>query len=121
MAGDMNRAAQLLREALARDDPTAGVVQFIDARGPADLLTLKAARALAAADVLACDPGASAEVLALARRDAERVSEPSPERLAELAARGLRVARLVTGPEWRRETVALAELGADVEVLPIAG
>jgi len=122
MAGDMGRAAQLLREALARDDPAAGLVQFIDARGPAETLTLKAARALAAADVLACDADASAEVLALARRDAERLTgDPLPERLAELAARGLRVARLVTAPEWRRETVALAELGVDVEVLPIAG
>jgi precorrin-2 dehydrogenase/sirohydrochlorin ferrochelatase len=122
LAGDMGRAAQLLREALARDDPAAGLVQFIDARGPAEALTLKAARALAAADVLACDENASAEVLALARRDAERLTgEPAPERLAELAARGLRVARLVTTPEWRRETVALAELGVDVEVLPIAG
>jgi precorrin-2 dehydrogenase/sirohydrochlorin ferrochelatase len=122
MAGDMNRAAELLRESLERDDPAAGIVQFIDARGPADLLTLKAARALAAADVLACDEGASREVLALARRDAERLTgDVLPERLAELAARGLRVARLVTGPEWRRETVALAELGVDVEILPIAG
>jgi hypothetical protein len=31
------------------------------------------------------------------------------------------VARLIVDPEWRRETVALAELGVDVEVLPIAG
>jgi len=122
MAGDMARAAQLLREALSRDDPAAGLVQFIDARGPAEALTLKAARALAAADVLACDADASPEVLALARRDAERLTgDFAPERLAELVARGLRVARLVTAPEWRRESVALAELGVDVEVLPIAG
>jgi precorrin-2 dehydrogenase/sirohydrochlorin ferrochelatase len=122
MAGDLAGATTLLREALARDDPAAGIVQYIDARGPAERLTLKAARALAAADVLACDDGASPEVLALARRDAERLAAgAAPERLAELTARGLRVARLVTDPEWRRESVALAELGVEVEVLPIAG
>ena len=122
MAGDMGRATQLLREALARDDPASGLVQFIDARGPAERLTLQAARALAAADVLVIDEGASGEVVGLTRRDAERLEgSQAPERLAELTARGLRVARLIVGPEWRRETVALAELSVDVEVLPIAG
>ena len=53
------------------------MVQFIDARGPADLLTLRAARALAAADVLVCDEDAHADVLALARRDAERTGPQS--------------------------------------------
>jgi precorrin-2 dehydrogenase/sirohydrochlorin ferrochelatase len=120
MRGDQASAAQLLRAALARDEPGAGMVQFIDARGPADLLTLRAARALASADVLACDAEAHAEVLALARRDAERTGPQAPERLAELAARGLRVARLVTGAAWRTELVRLAEAGVETEVLPIA-
>jgi precorrin-2 dehydrogenase/sirohydrochlorin ferrochelatase len=120
MDGDMDRAAGLLREALARDTPDAGRVQFIDARGPADRLTLQAARALAAADVLVCDAETSAEVLALARRDAERTGLQSVERLAELTARGLTVARLVTGTAWRTEQVALAEHGVDTEVLPIS-
>jgi precorrin-2 dehydrogenase/sirohydrochlorin ferrochelatase len=119
MEGDMDRATALLREALSRDEPGAGRVQFIDARGPADRLTLKAARALAAADVLVCDGGASDEVLALARRDAERMGPQSVEHLAELTARGLRVARLVTGTAWRTEQVSLAEHGVDTEVLPI--
>ncbi|HEY2751503.1 NAD(P)-dependent oxidoreductase [Phenylobacterium sp.] len=120
MRGDQARASQLLRAALERDEPGAGMVQFIDARGPADLLTLRAARALASADVLACDAEAHAEVLALARRDAERTGPQAPERLAELAARGLRVARLVTGAAWRTELVRLAEAGVETEVLPIA-
>ena len=121
MAGDQPLAIRLLREALARDEPGTGAVQYIDARGPADRLTLKAARALAAADLLVCDDGASDEVLGLARRDAERLGPQSAERLAELAARGLRIARLVTGTAWRTEQVSLAEHGVDTEVLPIAG
>ena len=120
-AGNMALATTLLREALAGDAPSAGRVQYIDARGPADLLTLRAARALAAADVLVLDAGAHAEVLGLARRDAERLEGQAPEQLAVLAAEGLCVARLVVDPDWRREHAALIAAGVDVEVLPIAG
>jgi precorrin-2 dehydrogenase/sirohydrochlorin ferrochelatase len=120
-AGDLVRASELLRKALAGDSPGLGLVQFVDARGPADLLTLRAARALAAADVLVCDAGAHAEVLALTRRDAERLRLQSPKRLAELAGKGLRVARLVVDPDWRSEHAALTAAGVDVEILPIAG
>ena len=120
MAGDLDRATRLLREALASGHAGAGQVQFIDARGPAERLSLRAARALAAADVLVCDAEVDAEVLGLARRDADRMEPQSAERLAEFAARGLRVARLITGVQWRRETQSLAELGVAIEVLPIA-
>jgi len=119
--GDKAQAMRLLREALSRGEPGAGRVQFIDARGPADLLTLRAARALAAADVLVCDGDAHAEILALARRDAERTGPQAPERLAQLAAQGLRVARLITGVAWRAEQTALEAAGVETEVLPIAG
>jgi precorrin-2 dehydrogenase/sirohydrochlorin ferrochelatase len=121
MAGDSGRAAQLLREALAAGQLAAGAVQFVDARGPADLLTLRAARALAAADVLVPDEGAHADVLALARRDAERRGPQTPEALAELAGSGLRVVRLIVGTGWRQELAALDAAGAPTEVLPIAG
>ena len=120
LRGDQPQAVRLLREALAQDAPGVGAVQFIDARGPADLLTLRAARALASADVLVCDEGAHAEVLALARRDAERSGPQPPEGLAELAAKGLRIARLITGTSWRSELAALEPMGVPVEVLPIA-
>src|SRR5579862_5946798 len=63
MRGDQAEAVRLLREVLARDEPGAGAVQFIDARGPADRLTLRAARALAAADLLVCDEGAHPDIL----------------------------------------------------------
>jgi precorrin-2 dehydrogenase / sirohydrochlorin ferrochelatase len=120
MRGDQATAVALLREALAQDEPGAGRVQFIDARGPADLLTLRAARALASADLLVCDEAAHEDILALARRDAERSGAQPPERLAGLAAQGLRVARLITGTAWRAEQAALEALGVETEVLPIA-
>jgi len=120
-AGDMGRAADLMRAALAGDSPGAGLVQYIDARGPVDLLTLRAARALAAADVLVCDTAADADVLALTRRDAARMIDVTPERLARMALEGMRVARLVAAPDWRSEHAALTAAGVDVEVLPIAG
>jgi precorrin-2 dehydrogenase / sirohydrochlorin ferrochelatase len=120
LRGEQGEAVRLLREALAQDAPGVGAVLFIDARGPADLLTLRAARALASADVLVCDEGAHAEVLALARRDAERSGPQSAERLAELAGEGQRVARLITGTSWRSELAALESKGVSVDVLPIA-
>jgi ABC-type ATPase with predicted acetyltransferase domain len=60
-------------------------------------------------------------VLALTRRDAERLPLQAPKRLAEMASKGLRVARLVVDPDWRSEHAALIAAGVDVEVLPIAG
>jgi precorrin-2 dehydrogenase/sirohydrochlorin ferrochelatase len=120
MAGDLDRAATLLRAALRGDAPPAGRVQFIDARGPVDLLTLRAARALAAADVLVCDPAAHAEVLALARRDAERLAPLPAKDLADLAGQGRRVARLIVEAGWRQEEALLTAAGVDTEILPIA-
>lgn len=120
MAGDMARAAGLLRAALAKEGPLAGAVQFVDARGPVDLLTLRAARALAAADVLAADAEADPEVLALARRDSERLAAPTAEQLAAIAATGRRVVRLIVGTAWRQELATLDEAGVPTEVL-VAG
>jgi precorrin-2 dehydrogenase/sirohydrochlorin ferrochelatase len=120
MAGDTARATRLLREALASDRPPMGVVQFVDARGPADLLTLRAARALAGADVLIADEGAHGEVLGLARRDAERHGPTGVEHLAALAGEGRRVVRLIVGVAWRHELAALDAAGVLTEVVPIA-
>lgn len=118
---DMAAALTLLRAALASDAPVAGLVQFIDAAGPADLLTLRAARALAAADVLVCDPDCDPQVLSLARRDAERLGPQSVARLRDLTLQGLRVGRLTTGAAWRAEQGDLAAADVATEVLPIAG
>lgn len=120
IAGDMEGARERLRAALFDTPGLSGLVQYIDARGPADLLTLRAARALSAADVLVCDPEAHDDVLALARRDAERFGPRTPDQLAEFAAEGLTVARLITGSSWRTEQAALHRAGVTTEVLPIA-
>lgn len=119
-SGDMEGAKERLRAALFDTPMLLGAVQYIDARGPADLLTLRAARALAAADVLVCDPDAHADVLALARRDAQRLDGRTVDQLAQLAGEGLTVARLVTGTAWRTEQAALDARGLSTSVLPIA-
>lgn len=120
LAGDMEGAKDRLRAALIEGAALYGRVQYIDARGPADLLTLRAARALSAADVLVCDVDVHAEVLALTRRDAERLDARTPAQLAELAAEGLIVGRLITGSAWRTEQAALEAAGVTTEILPIA-
>ena len=117
MQGDQKLAIRLLLDALASDAPSAGRVQFIDARGPADLLTLRAARALSAADILVCDPDTHGEVLALARRDAERLSNQTPDQLAALAAQGLVIARLTSGEAWRDEQATLNASGVETEAV----
>jgi siroheme synthase (precorrin-2 oxidase/ferrochelatase) len=74
LAGDGARAESLLRGAIAAGLTTAGSVRLIDGAGPADLLTLRAARALAEADVLVIDPDADPGIVSVARRDARRVA-----------------------------------------------
>jgi precorrin-2 dehydrogenase/sirohydrochlorin ferrochelatase len=95
LAGDSVRAAALLREALASLDGHAtamGRVDFIIADGPADLISLRAVRALSQADVLIADAVRSAAILAMARRDARRLplAEMATLRLIGLAGEGLR-------------------------------
>jgi precorrin-2 dehydrogenase/sirohydrochlorin ferrochelatase len=118
-AGDMGEAARLLREALAKGPSAVGKVQFVAGRGPADLLTLRASRALAAADILAADPDADAEVLAMSRRDAEwmLVADATPKRIIALAQSGLRVVRVICGPVPQGDLQAIAAAGVAVEVL----
>ncbi|WP_309643550.1 NAD(P)-dependent oxidoreductase [Phenylobacterium sp.] len=118
-SGDMEAATRLLREALAKGPSAQGKVQFVAGRGPADLLTLRASRALAAADVLAADAQADPEILALARRDAERLAPEAatPDKLIALAASGLRVVRVICGPPAAADLQVLAAAGTAIEVL----
>src|SRR4051812_8692106 len=74
LAGDADKAEALLREAIAAGHAASGWVRILDGAGPADLITLRAARALSEADVLVIDPDASADIVALGRRDAHRIA-----------------------------------------------
>lgn len=119
MTGDMEAAERRLRDALAKGEHGLGVVQLLDARGPAELLTLKASRALAEADILICDAGVDPNVVSLARRDAERLAPATvqPEQLKSMVEEGKRVIRLTDGPVPADD---LAEAGVVVEILPFA-
>ena len=95
-AGREEEARAALLDAAATDAPAPGFVHFVGAPAEADLLTLRAQRVLGEADVVLHDAGVPAEVLAAARRDADRLPAPQAEAGA-LAAGGARVVRLVAG------------------------
>jgi uroporphyrin-III C-methyltransferase / precorrin-2 dehydrogenase / sirohydrochlorin ferrochelatase len=135
-AGRPAAARQALRANLRAVAPTAGHVALVGA-GPGDpeLLTLKALRLLQAADVIVTDRLVSADVLNLARRDADRIDVgkarnrhtlPQDEinaLLVRLAREGRRVVRLKGGDPFvfgrgGEEIECLARAGIDFEVVP---
>ncbi|MES2035703.1 MAG: NAD(P)-dependent oxidoreductase [Pseudomonadota bacterium] len=119
MAGDAATADRLMTEALANNGEAAGRIRFVAGRGPADLITLRASRALAEADVIVIPSGVEPGILALGRRDAARLTpdEADPAALIDLARGGRQVVRLVTGPLEPADLRALADAGVAVEVL----
>ncbi len=119
MAGDMETAGRLFREALAKGSARKGRVRFIAGKGPSDLLTLRAVRALSAADVLIFDPDVDPQILTMGRRDVERITpeDASAEHLNQLAAEGRQIVRLITGPVEPALVQALTAAGTAVEVL----
>ena len=119
MAGNMEAAEALLRKALSEDAPQPGRLQFVAGRGPADLITLRASRALASADVLVIPPDADPEIVGMARRDAERVAPEAatPDHLIDLARQGLKVVSLITVMPQAEALRAYADSGLAVEVM----
>jgi uroporphyrin-III C-methyltransferase/precorrin-2 dehydrogenase/sirohydrochlorin ferrochelatase len=95
--------------------------------GDAELLTLKAVRALQAADVILFDEWIPDDVLELARREARRVpvapSATDSRDIAALVGEGKRVVRLRSGNPMAlagavEEIAALESLGIPVEIVP---
>ena len=121
LAGDLDAARSRLRALLAGGQTLPGAVNYIEAAGPAECLTLKAVRALAAADILVCDPGINLDILAMARRDAERLDGVGVAQLGEMARAGQLVARLVAATGWRTEQGQLDAAGIRTEELPVSG
>jgi uroporphyrin-III C-methyltransferase/precorrin-2 dehydrogenase/sirohydrochlorin ferrochelatase len=125
LAGDEIAARRelirLLDSARSTAAPTQGVVHFVGAGpGDPDLLTLKAHRLLQRADIIVYDRLVAPDVLAMARRDAERLAVSPAEavqRLVTFARAGRSVVRLGTG-DFFDEIEALGQAGVSLEVVP---
>jgi precorrin-2 dehydrogenase/sirohydrochlorin ferrochelatase len=122
MAGDMDTAGRLFREALAKGSARKGRVRFVAGKGPADLLSLRAMRSLSAADVMVADDDVDPEIVKMARRDVHRLApaQTSADELIQLAVEGRQIVRLVTGPIEPALIHALTTAGVAVEVLASA-
>ncbi|MEM1379848.1 MAG: siroheme synthase CysG [Pseudomonadota bacterium] len=134
MAGDEIQAEVLFNKELAGDTP--GHVHIVGA-GPGDpeLLTLKALRVCQEADVILFDNLVSDEILAMCRRDAERIyvgkkrsdhalpQEDIGALMIRLAREGQRVVRLKGGDPFvfgrgGEELEALKNAGVSASVVP---
>jgi uroporphyrin-III C-methyltransferase/precorrin-2 dehydrogenase/sirohydrochlorin ferrochelatase len=128
LAGDEIAARRelirLLDTARRKSEPPTGIVYLVGAGpGDPDLLTLKAHRLLQAADVVVHDRLVSREVIAMARRDAERIVADAAcdDRLIALALAGKRVLRLRSNEPPSQvdpELEGLVRAGIAVERVP---
>jgi uroporphyrin-III C-methyltransferase/precorrin-2 dehydrogenase/sirohydrochlorin ferrochelatase len=135
-AGLDDQAATALQAAIAQAPLPAGMVFLVGAGpGAGDLLTLRAQRLLGEADVIVHDRLVGTDVLAMARRDAERIyvgkaranhcmkQEDINALLIRLAQAGRKVIRLKGGDPFifgrgGEEAEALRAAGITVEIVP---
>ena len=135
-AGEYDKARDAALDLLATNAPAAGHIALVGAGpGAEDLLTLRAHRLLLEADVIVHDALVPEAIVAMARRDAERL--PVGKRkgchtksqaeinalLVELGRQGKRVVRLKSGDPLvfgraGEEMAALREAGIAYEVVP---
>ena len=105
-------------EQLLQNGAAKGRVIFITDPGDAELLTLKAARALQIATVIIHDELVGSEVLELARREAKRLlAGESDRRAIEMAIEGDIVARVTNGAVFD-EIADCKAAGLEVIVVP---
>ncbi len=129
-AGDATEAARaLMREVATGVDTSAGRVTLVGAGpGDAELLTLKAVRALQAADIILYDDLVSDEVLELARREAKRMlvgkrgqrescrQDDINDLMVKLARQGRHVVRIKSG-----DPMVFGRAGEEIERLTAEG
>lgn len=115
MAGEDARAEAALLAELAQGAVLSGRLYAIVVEGPADLLSLRAARVLSEADVLVEGQGSDPAIAILARRDSQRLmaADMDPPALKALLSQGLQVVLI------GKEAIGRAQ-GLDVETLPAA-
>lgn len=125
----MRRQAETLIEAVRADPGGTGMVWLVGAGpGAADLITLRAQRVLAEADVAIHAPGIGSGLRDHVRRDARRVEvgQDAARLAAAEARRGQRVVWLIPGdpasdPAARKEIAALRAAGIATAVVPGVG
>ncbi len=118
LAGDLVLAASRLDAAIAAGWGAVGRVSFIETPAQADLISLRAMRALNIADVVMDAGGAAAVLASHARRDAEHLGPdlPNPTTLADLAGGG-RLAAIAGARIDHCLAAAVRALGVEVAVL----
>jgi precorrin-2 dehydrogenase/sirohydrochlorin ferrochelatase len=118
-AGDLAAADERLQAAIRAGVQSAGKIWLVDAPPSRDLLSLRAARALASIDVLAANDGVALDLLELVRRDASRrvLAEVDDAYLADLTAEGRQAALVASAKVLAGRAAALARLGVAHEVL----
>jgi len=136
LSGDIAGARSAAMRMMAEKPDASGFVWLVGAGpGATDLLTLRAQRVLQEADVIVYDALVPEAVVAMGRRDAERISvgkrkgrhEVAQDEISALLVReasaGRRVVRLKSGDPLifgraGEEMAALAEAGLPFEVVP---